>query len=175
MSPNQPSGQRFKKIKSGEIPRGDAVIIHDGGETVVCLKAEREGKEYVHHYLVPLDPHRGRKLQLIYVDPDDPLVACGCRVVIDPGAAAGGTDPRAAQVGDVFKNAAGLFLKAIEDPKSQKMFAFIDIASGGALGQVRRRQERRLTAVYPQWRVTVSDGEETLSLEFLRRAYGELA
>lgn len=164
--------QRFKKTRSQEIPRGNVVIIEDGGETVVCLKAERQGKEYVHHYLIPLDPRRGPDLQLIYVDPEDEVVDCGCRVAIDPGPASDGAGPPAPEVGDAFSNAAGLFLKVIEDPKSQKMFAFIGIDSGDALGQVRRRQERGLTAVYPHWRAAAADGDEAFSLESLRRTYG---
>jgi hypothetical protein len=165
--------QRFKKTNSQDIPCGNAVIVEEGGGTVVCLKAEREGKEYVHHYLIPLDPRRGPDLQLIYVDPEDEVVDCGCRVEIDPGEAVGGSDKPAPEVGDALRNADGLFLKAIEDPKSQKMFAFIDIGAGPTLGQVRRRQERALTAVYPGWRATAADGDEVLTLESLRQAYTE--
>lgn len=166
MSPEQ----RFNKTKSRDIPCGNAVILEDDGEAVVCLKAERQGKEYVHHYLIPLDRRRGRELRLIYIDPEDEVMDCGLPVAIDPGEAAGSPAP---EVGDAFRNAAGLFLKVIEDPKSQKMFAFIDIASGPTLGQVRRRQERRLSAVHPQWRAVAADGDNVFTLQSLRQAYTE--
>lgn len=121
-------------------------IARIGGETVICLKAERDGTEYTHHYLVPLAPSRGEGTGLVYVDPDMEIMDGGGRLVISLATAESGTAP---DVGDILENPKGAFLKVRETYRSQKMFAFIDIATG----TVRRRQERGLINVYRNWRI----------------------
>jgi hypothetical protein len=140
------------------------VVVRTDDDVVVCMKAEREGADYVHHYLVPVDPEFSEEARLIYVDPDDELVHWDGRIHIalaDDGQAA------APDVGHVFTNAAGTFLKVIDDPKSQKMFAFVDIATG----EIRRRQERGVTVVHTAWRAEARNDAGAVPLSSLREAF----
>jgi len=176
----------LQRRKAFEIQRGNAVIHVEDGDALVCLKAEREGKEYVHHYLVVLDPAPEAGHGMIYIDPDDEVVDCGYVFAYEmtEGEMRGATAAERADVGDVFQNAAGLFLKVTEDPKSQKMFAFVNIHSG----EVMRRQERGVTKVFQEWRTTgLSTGEKSggkdageqksdgITIDILRRFYSETA
>ncbi len=151
-----------KRSKAYQTPRGAAGVMVVDGETVVCIKAERQGKEYVHHYVVPVDPSPGAETRLIYVDPEDDLHHGPGRLEFTLAEDAG--DGAQAQVGHVLRNAAGTFLKVIEDPKSQKMFAYVDLDSGA----VKSRQERDIAGVYVEWRVSGA-----VSLEALRAAFEE--
>ena len=141
------------------IPAGNAVLVHRDGACLVCLKAEREGKEYVHHYAVPLDPRPGPAHDMIYVDPEEELVDCGQPPAI---ALEGAADAMTAAPGDIFSTRRGTYIKVIEDPKSQKMFGYVDVATG----RIERRREKGLTAVYHGWRVDGPDalrsGQETV-------------
>ena len=151
---------RLKRSKAYETPPGAAVVIAVDGKAVVCIKAERQGKEYVHHYVVPVDPSPGAQTKLIYVDPEDELRHGPGRLDFSlAGPAADGARP---QVGHVLRNAAGTFLKVIEDPKSQKMFAYVDLDSGA----VKSRQERDVAGVYGEWRVSGAVGPEALRAAF---------
>ncbi|MBL6959379.1 MAG: hypothetical protein ISR52_10390 [Rhodospirillales bacterium] len=131
------------KRPAHEIPSGNAVVHDINGTATVCWKMERLGKDYVHHYLIPLDPKADGELTLLYVDPEETIFDAQCAVVFDCPET--GDDP--AETGDVLVNAVGSFLKVAEDPQSQKMFAYIDLASGA----VRRRQERGVTGVCRNW------------------------
>ncbi|MDH5750647.1 MAG: hypothetical protein OEY85_15160, partial [Rhodospirillales bacterium] len=118
-------------------------------------------------YVVPLDPHPAHDMRLVYVDPEEELVECGGRAVF---ALAEGVTPEGwAEVGHIFQNDQGTFLKVIEDPKSQKMYAFVDIRSG----EIRRRQERGVNTVFMQWRVEGMDSGEKRTVTFaeLRQAF----
>ncbi|MCB2102351.1 MAG: hypothetical protein KDE22_15850 [Rhodobacterales bacterium] len=150
-----------------DIPPGHAVLVERGDACLVCLKAEREGKEYVHHYVVPLDPRPGTAHDMIYVDPDDVLVDCGARPAIVLEAAAEGLD---AGPGDIFRTARGTFIKVIEDPKTQKMFGYVDVATG----RIERRRERGLEAVYRAWRVDGLGDMGAITLDTLRAALARL-
>ncbi len=175
---------RLKRTQAHGLPCGTAVMWPGRGDgsnaadMFICLKAERQGKEYVHHYLVAVDPTPGDGMGLIYVDPDEMVVDCGCRLTLTPDlinsdqAAEASLSPG---VGELFDTQAGRFLKVIEDPKSQKMFAFIHMAPGPDFGQIRRRQERGVIAVYGRWRVTAAAGPEAVSLARIRDAYGRFA
>lgn len=143
----------LKRSKAYETPPGAAVVMAVDGVTVVCIKAERQGKEYVHHYVVPVDPSPGAETRLIYVDPEDDLHHGPERLEFSLAEDAG--DGARPQVGHVLRNAAGTFLKVIEDPKSQKMFAYIDLDSGA----VKSRQERGVTSVHMNWSTTFEEGE----------------
>lgn len=132
---------------ANDIPCGHAVK-RPGPEDpeTTYIKAERLGADYIHHYLVRIAPRRGGETTMIYVDPEEMLVDLGGPP--DFRLAAGEARPDPAP-GDIFENAGGLYLKAVEDPRSQKMFAFIDISSG----RVKRRQQRGVITVYGSWRV----------------------
>ncbi len=132
-------------VRADQIPCGHGVM-RPGDDKTLYIKTERQGTEYVHHYLVQIDPVPGENLALIYMDPEDLLIDCKARPAF--GLEQSG-EASAPAVGDIFKNPGGIFLKVIEDPKSQKMFAFIDIETG----DVRRRQERRISDVHVTWRI----------------------
>ena len=129
-----------------QIAPGNAVILNGAAGPFIAMKALREGKEYFHHYLVDLDPPRDGTAGMIYVDPEELLADCGRRPEIELGTADDAGPPG---VGDVFCNAKGTFLKLHEDPKSQKMYAFVKVDGGTLL----RRQERGITAVHRRWRL----------------------
>ena len=136
-----------KSRKAYEILRGNAV--QRPGDThadTLFIKAERQGTEYIHHYLIQIAPRQGDDLALIYVDPEEPLIDTGGTPTFGYSEGESRDDPA---IGDIFANGRGTYLKVIEDPKSQKMFAFIDITSG----EVKRRQERRVQTVYSQWQM----------------------
>lgn len=120
-----------------EIPGGSFVAAMVGDRRTLCLKAERIGKDYTNHFLVPLDPVEDRSaLALVYVDPTDEFVPVdGVGFTLADGAE---LVPPA--VGDIFVNAAGSLLKVIDDPQSQKMYAYVDVATGA----VRPRMERAI-------------------------------
>ncbi|MGB0747582.1 MAG: hypothetical protein ACPGO3_02460 [Magnetospiraceae bacterium] len=125
-----------------EVTTGTLVQWEDGGHHMIALKTHRVGKEYVHHYLVPLLP-RPALPALVYVDPDDMLSALMFQFRAEPGP----SRDAPATPGDLFTTRQGTFLKVIEDPKSQKAFAFIDIATCHMF----RRRERGVTAVHGDW------------------------
>ncbi len=162
----------LERRKAHEIPRGNAVIYPHGGEVTVCLKTERQGNDYIHHYLVVMDPApvAADGFGMIYIDPEDELIDCGAAFTyaMTEGVARGDTRSEQAAVGDLFQNDDGFFLKVTDDPKSQKMFAFVNIHSGAVMG----RQERGVAAVFQEWRVSGLGGGG-LSIEDLRRLHSE--
>jgi len=139
------SSTTFEPVRADQVPSGQGVV-RPGGDTTLYIKAERQGTEYIHHYLVQIDPVPGSALALIYMDPDDMLIDCNVRPSFKLAPAETVTAP---DVGHIFANPKGVFLKVIEDPKSQKMYAFIDIATG----DIRRRQERKISGVHATWQV----------------------
>lgn len=157
-----PDQHAANRRKAHEIPSGNAVIVDAGGMAVLCMKAERMGKEYVHHYAVPLHPRPTAATALIYLDPEDEIVDCATGLTFtvrdaDPASAPG--------VGDVFRSDKGTFMKIHEDPKSQKMYAYLNLETG----EVMRRQERRLEAVYREW--TAGGAAESVTLVELHERY----
>lgn len=120
-----------------EISAGSFVSAMLDGRRILCLKAEREGKEHVNHFIVPLDPVDDRRaLALVYVDPNDELTPMdGFCLSFENGPA-----ETAPQVGDVFLNPAGAVMKLNDDPRSQRMHCYVDLATG----QVRARMERHI-------------------------------
>ena len=131
-----------------EIPCGHAVE-RPGDDTgdAIFIKAERQGTEYIHHYLIQISPVPTEALALIYVDPEEELIYRGGQPLFELSTGEDRGDP---DIGHIFKNHQGTYLKVIEDPKSQKMFAFVDITSG----DVKRRQERKVTTVYSSWQMS---------------------
>lgn len=148
--------------KAFEVPCGNAVIVESDGVAVVCMKAEREGKEYIHHYAVPLHPCPETETALIYLDPDDEIVDCATAITFTVREADEAAKP---DVGEVFRSVKGTFMKVHEDPVSQKMYAYLNLETG----QIMRRQEKRLEAVYREW--TAADGDGTLTLVALHERH----
>ena len=141
MTATYPSRRIANDVEPGHL------VIQVGDAATVFLKAEKEGKEFVHHYLLPLQPCPSpADCGLIHLDPDDLLIDLGPGWIIVPDdAGAAGT----AAVGDLFETAAGLFLKINDTEKSQRQHTYLEVASG----MVRRRQERGVIAVFGRWRV----------------------
>lgn len=125
-----------------EIPGGRLVVATLDGADVVCLKAERQGRDYLNHYLVPLDPMpQGRDgLTLVYIDPTEPVRDRADRFSLSLAAAEGAAE---AAVGDVLSNAAGRFLKVFDEAAAQRVYAYVDVITG----EIRRRQERTVAEV----------------------------
>ena len=152
-----------------EIGCGAVVIRTTADGPVVCLKLDRIGKEYIHHYLIPLHPRPSVNLELIYIDPEDMLFDCFATMDISYGdALPGQTIPEA---GQAFENDKGFFIKALDDPQTQKMFGFVDPATG----LVCIRQERKIKAIHPDWDAKAKIGDEVIEFsELLKRFEGQL-
>lgn len=148
-----------------EIGCGAVVIRSTEDGHTVCLKLDRIGKEYIHHYVVVLDPHPKGEMELVYVDPEEQLFDCFATLELEIGDAAGD----APDVGDIFENKDGHFIKVLDDPKTQKMFGFVDPATG----LVRVRQERKLKSVHPNWSAKAKTKEEVLELAELLKKFAE--
>jgi hypothetical protein len=111
------------------------------------MKVEREGAEYFHHYLIQISPRKSIGLAMIYIDPEETLIDRGSIPTFKLLSSESHQKP---QVGQIFESDNGTFLKVMEDPKSLKMYAFINISSG----EVKRRQERNINRVYDTWQIT---------------------
>ena len=131
-----------------KIPCGHAVNLPGNmGPGNIYMKVERKGADYIHHYLVQISPLKSISLAMIYIDPETTLIDRG---VIPTFEFLSSKVCQKPQIGHIFKSDNGTFLKVTEDPKSQKMYAFINIASG----EVKRRQERKINTVYDTWQIT---------------------
>jgi hypothetical protein len=83
-------------------------------------------------------------LSLRYIDPELALVPVdGVGLAFADGPAR--TEP---DVGDIFANRLGLFLKIRDDAHSQRLFAYVDVRSG----LIRARMERGIERLL-RWRV----------------------
>lgn len=109
---------------------------------IVCLNALRLGKDFRNHYVVPLDPLPGPReaLSLIYVDFDIPVKDVSDHFVLDLAL----TDGPPVGIGQVVQTPAGHFLKVQEAYKGAFSLAYIDLLTG----EVKRRQETRVTAIH---------------------------
>lgn len=141
--------------KAYEVPCGNAVILEGDDGLIVCMKAEREGKEYIHHYAVPLHPHPAAETALIYLDPEDEIIDCATAITFTVREE---DDTGKPGVGEVFRSVKGTFMKVHEDPVSQKMYAYLNLETG----QVMRRQEKFLEVVYREWNAEGSEESVTL-------------
>ncbi|MBI5165642.1 MAG: hypothetical protein HY985_17285 [Magnetospirillum sp.] len=118
-----------------QVAAGSFVMADLESGRTLCLKVERISREHVNHYLVPLDPLGDRRgLMLIYVDPERMVtVRRGIALVLAETAA-----PAQPEVGDIFVTPRGPHLKVKDDPRAEKVFAYVELATG----QVRPRMER---------------------------------
>lgn len=132
------------------VPGGSIVVAELDGAEVTCLKAQRLGRDYVHYYLVPLDPAPDLlTLKLVYCDPERVVT------VIDGGIGIAPVDRAEAEVGQVFSNGSGHFLKVFDTAKTERYHAFVDLSSG----EVRLRQERNISGVFI-WRLELEPEPE---------------
>ena len=146
-----------------EIGCGALVIRSIEGEHAVCLKLDRIGKEYIHHYVVVLDQPPLDAMELVYVDPEEMLFDCFATLDIELGP----SQDIAPEVGHVFENKDGHFIKVLDDPKSQKMYGFVEPATG----LVRLRQERKLKGVHPDWKARAKLKDDVLELADLLKHF----
>lgn len=132
-------------IPANQIKPGSFVTAEIAGGLVLCLKVERHGRDYVNHYLIPLESNGDRRLlTLVYTDPDHPLTP------VDGAALAfGETSTAFPDVGDAFVTPKGIHLKLRDEPKAQKVFAYVDLATG----LIRPRMDRQTQGVIG-WSVT---------------------
>ena len=160
---------KLERKMAYEVPCGHAVLIGDGADSVFCIKVEREGRDFVHHYVVPLDPMPAGPLTLVYVDPEDSLVDCGGHVAFTFGRRHEADRPAPA-AGDVIETPAGVFLMVNDLPSSRKLYGFVDLSSG----DLRRRQDRKVTAVYDGWEAHGTTSPARASAAALREASARL-
>ncbi len=115
------------------------------------MTAEREGKEYVHHYLVRLHPRPASEAEttVVYLDPEEDLLDHGAPPPLDMGPVAGAARPAC---GDLFANAHGTFFMVRDTPRSQKHFAFVNTSSG----MFSRREDRAVERVHADWALDLS-------------------
>ena len=150
-----------------EIGCGALVIRSTADGHAVCLKLDRIGKEYIHHYVIVLDPKPAGQMELVYIDPEERLFDCFATLDLELGEAS----DIAPAVGHAFENKDGHFIKVLDDPKAQKLFGFVEPATG----LVRIRQERNLKSVHPDWKARAKIKDDILELsELLQRFAGAL-
>lgn len=160
----------FERKEAQSVDCGNLVILEaDGGKTLICLKAEREGKEYVHHYLIQLDPVPDEGYCLLYIDPEDELVDCGAPPAFELETPTDISTISRSDVGYIIETQAGVFLKVSEDPKMQKFCGFVDIRTG----EIKRRQERNVKAAYPAWRAAGQNGDDPWPFPEIHTALGK--
>jgi hypothetical protein len=135
---------RPTRRRAADVPAGTAVAR--GG--ALFLKAERQGKAFVYHYLVQVAP-AAAEAALLYVDPEDELLALGRRLTFDPAGPAIQEEPAP---GDLLVHADGTFLMVRDSALSQRLFAFVDAGTG----EVRRRRHRGAVAVHRRWHVAAA-------------------
>lgn len=144
--------------KALDVARGQLIVVVADGEARLAVKVEREGKDYIHHYAVPLHPrHAPDRLALIYLDPEDMVFDLGRAATFDLGPLA--SDGAAIQAGDLFVTPRGRFFKVIDDPRNAKPHTYVDPARGDLVN----RQERDVQAIHREWRVIEIDLEAVLA------------
>ncbi|OJX77462.1 hypothetical protein [Magnetospirillum sp. 64-120] len=126
-------------LPAWRIEAGRFVFAELDGVRTLCLKAERQGKDHVNHFLVALEPlPRRDAMGLCYLDPDQPLSpAEGFSLTFT--ASAGD-----AQVGDVLETEAGLWLKLLDAQSSQRLYCFVNLAQGQIKPRLDRHRHQKL-------------------------------
>ncbi len=133
------------KLPAHEMPGGRLVRHQDR----LWLKAWRDSKDYVNHYLVAATASPG--LTLVYIDPETELGPVGEAPLLKQ------TQPRSkgedVQPGDALVLESGKrFIKVLDIKKDgQRHLAYVDIETG----EIRPRQERGEAAVFSGWSLTV--------------------
>ncbi len=141
-----------------DVKPGNVVILITSDGPAAFIKTERIGKEYIHHYAVQIFPRVMTELGMVYLDPEDEVFDTMLSAGFELGDGIAGTPPSA---GHAFENASGHFIKVNDDPKSQKMFGFINISTA----IVMRRQERGVNAVYTDWCAVCSEDGASITLD----------
>lgn len=158
------NGITLQKKYAWEVLAGQIVVCKDdAGTATICMKVERKGLDFVRHYLVPVSPMPEGGPALEYLDPDDEVQFCEGQFHF----ALGETSEGGIEAGTVFINARGIYLKVGEHARfeGRKPDAYVDLATG----EVRSRQEKKITAIHRDWRIDgVALGEDIIPLDALR-------
>lgn len=143
---------RLVRVRAGALPEPLPGLPPE--TEILGMKTIRHGKGFINHYLLPLDAcvAAPEDTMLIGLDTDTPMTPAGPDLRLDLTA----VDVAAPACGQVLENASGRFLKVRESYKDAFSLAYVEITAG----DIRRRQERGVTAVY-DWVVT---GAEPLPL-----------
>jgi GNAT superfamily N-acetyltransferase len=140
---------RLVQVRSGDLPEPPPALSPDA--EIIGMKTIRHGKGFISHYLVPLDGQLGapQDLMLIGLDTDTPMRPADLRLDLIA------VDGMTADCGHVLENPAGRFLKVREAYKDAFSLAYVEITAG----DIRRRQDRGITAVYA-WAVVGDRAKE---------------
>lgn len=143
---------RLVLVRAGALPEPPPGLPPEA--EILGMKAIRHGKGFIAHYLVPLDGQVGapQDIMLIGLDTDTPMTLAGADLRLDLSA----VDVAAPACGQVLENATGRFLKVRESYKDAFSLAYVEITAG----DIRRRQDRGVTAVF-DW--VVAGGGQALA------------
>lgn len=124
-----------------EVP-GGALVRHLGK---IWLKASRDSKDYVNHYLVAARAEPD--LTLLYVDPETDVEIVA--LAASPKNLTGRAPDQVAQPGDLLVHEADRHvIKALDIKKDgQRHLAYVDIQTG----DIRPRQEQGASTIYSAW------------------------
>lgn len=126
-------------LPAWQIDAGRFVFAELDGARTLCLKAERQGKDHVNHFLVPLDPlPRRDAMGLCYLDPEQPLCPA------DGFSLSFTATEGEAQVGDVLETEAGLWLKLLDAQSSQRLYCFVNLAQGQIKPRLDRHRHQKM-------------------------------
>lgn len=146
---------RLVRVRVGDLPEPLPGLSPD--TEIIGMKTIRHGKGFIAHYLVPLDVNaRPEDLMLIAVDTDTPMTPTGADLRLELKPVEGTT----AGCGQILENASGRFLKVREAYKDAFSLGYVEITAG----DIRRRQDRGITAVY-NWTITGRPAETEQAAE----------
>ncbi|MGC2854583.1 GNAT family N-acetyltransferase [Novispirillum sp. DQ9] len=139
---------RLVRVRAGDLPEPPPGV--DADAILLGMKTIRHGKGFITHYLLPLDGRVAapEDTMLLALDTDTPMTVAGPELRLDltPVAVA------APACGQVLENASGRFIKVRETYKDAFSLAYVEITAG----DIRRRQDRGITAVY-DWAIVGSE------------------
>lgn len=148
---------RIERKKVFHVQRGGVLLLEQDDGVVLALKAERDGKDFVNHYAVALDPRPAGLHALTYLDPDAEILHVTGRAVFELGSETRHQGSGPLEPGTIFATPRGTFLKldGIWGAEQQKSQVYLDINTGA----VELRRERGVSATYDDWSVRkIEDG-----------------
>lgn len=155
----------FPQRPAFEIAPGNAVLRTDtAGRTVLGVKVQRRGRNYVQDYVIDLVPAAEPEIRLDFVDPEVELTDCGAPLRFETGPdadpALGWSPP---VPGDLVRAGDGLFLAVREYAPPHRFVSFVNLETGN----LRRLRAGAMTARFADWQVTGLGGNDPLPLEEL--------
>lgn len=135
-----------------EIDTGNLVVHGTADGKTLFLKVHRQSKDYLHHYLIPLEPHE-QPLKLHYCDPEVEAHDLELTIEITPGPAKNS----APEPGDLVKAKGRYYLQVLDDPRSQRFLAYVDPETG----EFAMLRDRMIEAVYAEWTAKPADEDHS--------------